>query len=388
MPTWNGRWQGGRTYLTADGRTVWVIQKRVDGKVKSITLDVADLKSALAELALFERDRAGYLSKTKAAAQALADAVVLDDETINRFTAFLANPPDGRPRTPLYIANLKSYLGQWRDAFHGRDLRTLTLRDYQKPLASWAKGYHMRIVAIKSFTSFLREHEATLKRAEDASLDLRVPAPKPERLKRDKGYSMKTIERLYRICPEQAVRDCIMLHAKLGMHATEIERVALGDSKISPVPNHGEIAATLTYPHKNGSPHKVSVDAQTLAAIERLQKRGSAPVATWIRKVLTRAIAAENKNVPEERKMKFVFLGEIRHSYVAWCSEFGTPVHATAGVGVPLATVAAILGHRSPMTTSKFYDVTPVPVMIKIPLKLTHPEDPVPLVARDSSAVG
>ncbi len=41
------------------------------------------------------------------------------------------------------------------------------------------------------------------------------------------------------------------------------------------------------------------------------------------------------------------------------------------------------------LTTSRFYDVTPVPPMIKIPIQLEHPDDPLPLINRQTrDAIG
>jgi hypothetical protein len=50
--------------------------------------------------------------------------------------------------------------------------------------------------------------------------------------------------------------------------------------------------------------------------------------------------------------------------------------------GLPLAAVAAVVGHHSANTTKRFYENVKVPPMIKIPIKLEHPEDPVVLPVR------
>ncbi len=71
--------------------------------------------------------------------------------------------------------------------------------------------------------------------------------------------------------------------------------------------------------------------------------------------------------------------GELRHSFVTWAKNHGELVKATVG-GVALEMVASILGHQSPRTTSKFYDGTEVPPMVRIPIKLHHPQDPAPVV--------
>jgi integrase len=71
-------------------------------------------------------------------------------------------------------------------------------------------------------------------------------------------------------------------------------------------------------------------------------------------------------------------LGQMRHSFVSWALMNGVEVRPAEG-GVPLTTVAAIVGHTSTSTTARFYDVSTVKPLIRLPLRLEHPEDPIPL---------
>jgi integrase len=246
-----------------------------------------------------------------------------------------------------------------------------------------------RITALKSFCAWLREVEGALTAAEDASISLKVPTTRPEKSVREKGYSIEAIERLYRAISGweftnfnqeatrrstdvQCVRDVLCIHAKTGMHGTEIERLARGEGKVSLVADGGEIAATVKFIHKSGHVHLQSIDRQTLAAVQRLQARGAAPVDSHIRRVVRRACKALG--------MELVRFGELRHSFVTWASECGQEVRPKAG-GLPLAAIAAVVGHHSAHTTKRFYDNVKVPPMIKIPIKLEHSEDPVVLPA-------
>lgn len=69
-------------------------------------------------------------------------------------------------------------------------------------------------------------------------------------------------------------------------------------------------------------------------------------------------------------------LGEMRHSFVAWSKDHGEKVMPARG-GLPLSDIAAAIGHTSPTTTSRFYDVTTVPPMVWVPdLQLYNPNDP------------
>src|SRR6202158_1401407 len=102
-----------------------------------------------------------------------------------------------------------------------------------------------RITALKSFTAYLREQEATLTNREDPTSDLKVPPARPQKAIREKGYPIEDVEKLYpaidgwqsnkygwkgtgRTVDVQSVRDVLVLHAKCGMHATEIDRLASG----------------------------------------------------------------------------------------------------------------------------------------------------------------
>ncbi len=67
--------------------------------------------------------------------------------------------------------------------------------------------------------------------------------------------------------------------------------------------------------------------------------------------------------------------GELRHSFVTWAHEGGQEIRPKAG-GVPLHTVAAVVGHTTALTTKRFYKGVKVPVMIRIPIRLVHSEDP------------
>ena len=62
-----------------------------------------------------------------------------------------------------------------------RDLRSLSLQELKRFLARWPTARKNRIIAIKSFFSFLREVSATLPSAQDETLALKVPPSRPER---------------------------------------------------------------------------------------------------------------------------------------------------------------------------------------------------------------
>jgi integrase len=398
MPQWTGKWAGGRTYVNKQGNTVWVLEKQVHGRLYTTRLAAGNENDALAELALFKRDPAAYVARTQGGtpeggAVSKNAPVVMDLPTVERFLDHLKH----QGRTERHRKNVRNYLAQWAEALFEKDLRTLRLQDLKQALNGWYDGERKevvakrhRIAAIKSFFSWLREEEALLTTAEDATLALKVPPARPEKALRDKGYSMRDVERLYaaingweskkygwkgtgRVTEVQCVRDVLMLHAKCGMHGTEIDRLARGEGKVKVLQGQGAIAGTITFIHKSGRVHVQSLDAQALAAATRLQARGSAPADWWIRQVVKRA--AKSIGLEPLR------MGELRHSFVTWAAECGVEVKPLDG-GVPLSRIAATIGHQSAVTTKRFYEGVKVPPMIQLPLRLEHPEDPVLLLDR------
>ncbi|WP_246357807.1 tyrosine-type recombinase/integrase [Pyxidicoccus fallax] len=400
MPRWTGKWAGGRTYVNKQGGTVWVLEKQVHGRLYTTRLAAGNENEALGELALFKRDPDAYIARAQpqaagpaAKGESAASPVYMDPERVGRFLEHLKR----QGRTERHRKNVRNYLAQWAEALFEKDLRTLRLQDLKQVLNGWyddakkaivAKRH--RIAAIKSFFSWLREEEAVLTTAEDPTLALKVPPARPEKVMRDKGYSMRDVERLYaaiqgweskkygwkgtgRVTDVQPVRDVLMLHAKCGMHGTEIDRLARGEGKVKVLQGQGAIAGTITFVHKSGRVHVQSVDAQALGAALRLQARGSAPADWWIRQVVKRA--AKSIGLEPLR------MGELRHSFVTWAAECGVEVKPLDG-GVPLSRIAATIGHQSAVTTKKFYEGVKVPPMIQLPIRLEHPEDPVLLLDR------
>ena len=363
-------WAGGRKFFYPDTkRTKWVIERMRFGKRRAVALDVRSEADALAELALYERDPESYLTRSKQAVQVAErkreEVLPFTEELCTPFYAHLR----GRDRTEHYIRDIERYLGEWQSALDGCNLKKTTITTLRVQLGKWETAERKRIIALKSFCTYLRDRRGLLASAEDASLSLKVPPARPERGVRKKGYAIEHVQKVYAKVALQEVRDVITLHAKCGMHGTEIERLAKGEGQIRALEGHGEIAGTITFVHKSGEPHINSIDAQTLAAAQRLQARGYAPADTWVRKNIKRA--AKKAGVDSLRP------GELRHSFVAWAHIAGREVRPATG-GLPLATIASFIGHRSPVTTRRFYNVADVPPMVVVPVVLAHPDDPAP----------
>src|SRR4051812_20916082 len=125
---WLGKWQGGRV-REARGKRVWVIERRG----RTVTLRVASEGQALAELALFDSDPAGYRTRQERAA-ASPGAVQLDGPTLKAFSDHcIAQGLSEDYRKHI----LKPYLADWAGAFGRRDLRAVSLRELNERLDVW-----------------------------------------------------------------------------------------------------------------------------------------------------------------------------------------------------------------------------------------------------------
>ncbi len=428
MPTWTGTVEdakGLRTYETPEGTgyAIWKQDKRLAAAGlplrASITLGVLTPGEAKKKLAAFEDDPVGFVKKRQLPepakapepSPASAKAILIDADSVKKCRDNLLK--EGRVKR--YVENVGYYLAQWGADLAGRDLRTVTTQELLQVLASFPKpgkdrkgrdivmgeARRHRVSAIKTFTAYLRGL-GVLKAAEDPTVELELPSAEPEKAKRArlkkkaKGYKIADVERLYSALtpwkssrpgwetksPDvQSVRDVVLIHCKTGMHATEIERVAEGVGDLVELEGQGEIAATIEFVHKTGV-HKQSIDRQTVDAIKRLRARGAAPAESYIKKCIKRAVESLGKDPDPDKDG--IRLGELRHSFVTWLRERGELVKPKDG-GLPLEEIAAAIGHKSTRMTRTRYDNAAVPAMVKVPIKLHHPEDPLPLIVTKRS---
>ena len=378
---WIRDWSGGRVRL-ARGREVFVIERSFVGRRFTVTLDVRTERDALAELALFERDPANYRTRRQVAAAEGTGTVCVDAATAAGFLAHLAQ----HGRTERYLVDVRHSLAQWADALAGRDLRQVSARELRGIISRrWEAGRKQRIAHLKSFCSWLRERDegATLTVQNDPSLGLKVPPSRPEKARRAKGYSIELVERLYAALWRQDVRDVLRLRACTGMHHTEIERIAAGGGEVRRVDDPSGIAGTVRFVHKSGNEHILSVDAAALAAIERMVAAGARPPSTrqsgpggcpradTVAQVFARAAKRlDPVNPPKPNP------SELRHSFATWAEEVGSVVYPK-GRGAPGELISAVMGHTEATTRKRFYSGVRVPPMIKVPIRLEHPDDPV-----------
>src|SRR6185295_10255927 len=393
--TWIREWAGGRVRAARD-REVFVIEQAFAGKRYALTLDVLTERDALAELALFDRDPGAYRTKRQAAAAEGVGPVCVDDVSVASFLEYLTE----RACTEKYRGDVRYSLAEWAEALAGRDLRRVASRELRSILSRrWAAGRMHRIAHLKSFCAWLRERDegATLTLQNDPSLGLRVPAARPEKAKREKGYPLDLVERLYAVLWRQDVRDVVRLRACTGMHHTEVERLAAGLGQVRRVDDRSGIAGTVRFVHKSGNDHTISLDAATFAAVERivaagprLQTRrnipGGCPSVDTVAQVCEqaarkldpedRAALGETEDAPPKFRPH-----ELRHSFATWAEEEGSVVYPK-GRGAPGELISAVMGHTETTTRKRFYSGVRVPPMIKLPIRLVHPDDPRPIERR------
>jgi integrase len=383
VPTWIGSWKGGRI-AESRGRVTFVIERSLGSGPtrRRITKNLGHVTEAQAEaeLALFNRDPLGYLTpEEKAAVEATEKAeqsrakeeesVVLDADLIGECVKALRDGyGTNKPCSKHHLYVTHAYLSRWAvsPTLHGRDLREITITELRRELSSGQSVKH-RIVALKSLTAWLR-WRGDLKMHEDPTLALNVPQAK--RLgpaeKAAKVYDIALLEKTYRALPNQAVRDVFRVRMATGLHASEIARIARGEAMIRRL-GKGPIAATVDVRHKSGHDHRQSIDAATLAALDRLRVKNGLPTEKTFARSLDKA--AEVTGSP-------VLIGNLRHTFSTLATTCGRAVHPQETTGVPLEMVAQIVGHQSSATTKAFYLGTDIPPMITLPLQLEHPNDP------------
>jgi integrase len=355
---WIGSWEGGRIARLRSGKLRYYLDRTLDGERTIRALDVSDLEGARGELALYNRDPAGYLRGIR---QEPDGAVRIDADRIEAFGAHLK----AGGRSLRYRQNVHLYLAGWMAALAERDLRRTTLADLHAALDAAKTARKHRVIALKSLAGWLRE-TGILARADDPTLDLRVPASRPERAVRAKGYGLEHVAAVYSRIAPQDVRDVLRVRCATGCHETELARIIAGQSEIREVGDPCGIAATVRFTHKSGRVHVQSIDAPTLAALRRLIARGLALDNKRQHREIAKACALAG--------VAMLRPGELRHSFVSWRGV--AKLVSPTGGGLALHEVAEAIGHQSARTTQRYYDGLAVPPMVVIPLVLAHVGDP------------
>ncbi len=380
---WEGTWDGGRTYRNnrTTGQLVYVIERRHRGQRYSIPLDAGNENEARAQLALFHQDPVAFHAKRQTETGGVPDALRIDEGT----TQEVLDALKAAGKSELYRKDVGRYLVAWGNALGGRPLFSVRKAELEALLAKWPSRNH-RIAALKSFCTYFVEAERLESSKNPAAL-LKIEKRAAAKLKREKFYSIATVEQHYAALDTQAARDLVVLRAKAGMHGTEIERVASGACRVTEVDGKGTvIRGVLTFIHKTTREHSVALDAQMLAAARRLVAEKYAPGKGTTLKAFQRAARTLTEKAREAAKKRGddakkgekvdpLRPGDLRHSFISWASTSGTKVTVTGG-GVDLREVQQIVGHRSGSTVTKDHYLAGIPPLISIPIQLKHKDDP------------
>jgi hypothetical protein len=348
MPrSWQGRWKGGRYYLDAKQRPVFVIERRVGGSVRALTLETHDEDFAVGELARFEVDPERYaLAHDHPEQIERVGPVWITDDRIKLYLQSIARTVDD------HRAARKAYLNAWGKL--GLDLRSVDLRRLRTALAQFDGGHRGRVEALNAFARFLvREGDLATWRPL-----VNTVAPDESIRAAREAYSLEQLQECYAKLTGP-VRDLFRLRAATGMHHTEIEQLQGAGVTKAPLPDRGvaireldgkhEIAGVLQVMHKSRHRHRQSVDAVTLAAALRLREGVPSRITVW-------------------EAIKPLVPSNLRHTYATLAGECGELVTFTPG-GVDRSRVAQAMVHRAGSTMlPDRYEKVQIPPMLRLPL--------------------
>ena len=322
------KWPGGYVHEQVDGRKLYIIAKMVRGERFHVSTRAHGIKAAMAQLERFEADPHGY--SPAGVSEAKAELVLSNALILEHFKWSI----EVKGNTRHHAKEMGDRLADWQDDLHGKDLREVTLRDDIKPALdrrSTCRAH--RIAAIKGFYGWLRKEKHILTSAEDPTLDLPIPAARPEKTKRRKAVEPERIRAAW-VQLKGGYRDMLELLAATGMHVTELERFIRSEE--SQLVKGDKPLAVLMTRHKTKVLTRIPLNQPShVAAAERLKAKGTVP--RQFRLALYEACdKAGVVRFPP---------GVLRHSVATNAVEAGaTPDE-----------VSRFLHHRDKRTTERFY---------------------------------
>lgn len=326
-----------------EGRITYVIRRRVNGRRFEVSTRCSRLRPALEQLERFQANPEGYDPATSAPA---GGPLRLTAEMVRLFVAYSQAPQaeGGKGNSRAWALQQKAYLAWWVEHLGGRDLRRLSLRDHIIPALDGQPGRRHRIEVIKAFFTWLRQERHLISRAEDATLDLKVAARRPEQWTRPKVIARKDYLRTMQAL-EGDHRDALRLLDETGWHVSELVRfVRAGELEPMPAGRRDGAAVAVVPRRKSGETQRTAISAEALVAARRLRAKGTFSVSRFYEAVKA---AAGKLGVD-------VTPGRFRHTLATRAVE----------AGADPAAVSAYLGHKSEATMRRFYAtlaVTPRP---------------------------
>jgi integrase len=376
-----GAWDGGYIRKDARGRRVYIICKRVDGRLYEVSTRCTSSAAAEEQWRRFQANPAAY----EPGGTARADALELDEKLI---TLFLAWSRDEQRNSRTWVGSQRRMLVKfWLPALAGKDLRRLTLEGDVLPALDGAKARAHKIAVLKVLFTWLTTVRRLLKPSEDPTFRaLKVPQARPEQWKRVKSFSqaeyLKIRERLVVAAPARSGRPCSFigctrprfakelcaghyqqrrkgwhlepLHnpgeawpdlldclAATGWHVNELVRFARA-GEIIRIEGRGPVLESPS--SKSGEPLRTEVSEDVATIAERVLRRGAFSRSRFDAAVREAARAAGVR----------VRTGTFRHAVATWAINKGTSA----------AAVSAFLVHKSERTTRRFYATHGVPAKV------------------------
>lgn len=335
------RWPGGYVHKQKNGQSLFIIEREINERRFHVSTRAHNLRAAMKQLERFEANPGEYRPEGND-----ADGLFLTSELIQEFRLW---SKDVKRNGRRHVSTVSHRLAEWMDDLNGKDLRRLSLRDDLKPaLDRHKKMRAYRIIALKSFCSWLRKEKGLLRTSEDATLDLPVPQGKPEKHTRRKAVSFEQVVGAAKHL-EPIYRDTLNLLLGTGMHFSELCRFIKQPESELIVPKEKTVTtdarpveAVLVTKHKSGDWTRIPLTEKAhVDSAARLREGGVIPKKP---NVALRA-ACDAAKVPT------FTLGVIRHSVATWAIERGATPDA----------VAEFLGHKDRRTTLKFYADVSVP---------------------------
>jgi len=309
---------------------IFVIEKKIHGRKFHISTRATTLRGAMAQLARFEADPAGYSPHDGGD----HDALVLDEAMVDAFHAWHL-PTVSRQ----WALNVRSLLVDWANHLRGADLRRLSLVEHLKPHLRGKGQAHHRAKAIKLLFGWLRTERGDITRAQDVTLDLLIPTIKPaQQTGAAKAVPWERVVAVAHHLPPH-VRDVLELLAATGWHVNEARRFAeSGTLRERLASDPPDVVAVIGTRQKSGRTHHTALQHQHHVEVaRRVRERARVIDNNRLRKHMLRAAAAAGVEPFQ--------LGQLRHSVSTWLRM----------AGVADTDTAEFLGHESASTTRRHY---------------------------------
>lgn len=335
------KWLGGYKRVEADGRTTFIIERRVNGERFHRSTHCHLERAALKQLERFEADPMGYRPE----GQQETEPLRMTPERVDEFAAWQVEVRGNTKRHAFYVSK---YLKDWLKDLGGRDLRHLTLGEHVIPKLDARKGARAhRIAALKAFYAWLRTEKHLLTSADDCTRDLLVPQSRIAKQTKKKAVDRATVQRILPHLDER-YRDVLLFAACTGWHKTELERFVRDPESelihLSPeqIARDGCIAVARTW-HKGKTWTATAIRTQQhLDAAVRMRAYGRFP--RNFNQELKRVAVALGGD-PQTGAPLYFPIGVMRHSFATWHS----------GAGADTKHISVALDHKSERTTAAVY---------------------------------